>query len=226
MVTGLLLLILPSSSLSLSLACILIPIRRNILLLLLKVLYRRITIVIYSKRIKLNCFSLNHSGSVFKRSITFISNQWDKHSLCILKIKWPSEQSLENILFFNFKYGSGTKIFLPEPENCVERDLEQMLVSEMEPILQEADPGVVWVRWPGPVIASFTTKWSSRPCSELASIKQKKQQPTHSATSWNIGGGPDTITIIGKRSHFKSLICRWQGDLKESIDGQLVFRNT
>lgn len=66
--------------------------------------------------------------------------------MCILKIKWPNEQSLENILFFNFKYGSGTKMFLSEPENCVERDLEHMLVSEMEPILQEAEPGVVWVR--------------------------------------------------------------------------------
>lgn len=37
-------------------------------------------------------------------------------------------------------------MFPSEPEDCVESNLEHMLVSEMEPILQEAYPGVEWVR--------------------------------------------------------------------------------
>ena len=160
---------------------------------------------------------------MLKRSITFIPNWSDKHFLCILKIKWSNEQSLENNLFILNMYLAMKRV-LPNL-----RTVWKVILSicwDLKWNLHHRKPtlGVVWMRWPGPVIISFTTKWSSWSCYEFASIKQKKQQPTHSATSWNIGGGPDVISIIGKRSHFKSLICKWQ-DLEEPIYGRVVFRN-
>lgn len=87
---------------------------------------------------------------MFKRSITFISNWSDKHFLCILKIKWPNEWSLENISFVSFKYVSDNEMFPPQPQGCVESDIEHMLGSEMESIAQEADTrsGVGEVTWP------------------------------------------------------------------------------
>lgn len=114
--------------------------------------------------------------------------------------------------------------FLPNLRTVLKVILSICWCLKWNPLPRKMTLGMVWVRWPGPVIVSFTTKWPSQPCYEFASIKQKKQQPTHSATSWNIGGGPDVISIIGKRSHFKSLICRWQGNLKAPINGQFVFR--
>lgn len=60
-------------------------------------------------------------------------------------------------------------------------------------------PTVLWVRWPGPVIVSFTIKWLSWPCCEFTITRLSKQRLTHSPTTWNTAAALDIVS--GKWGH-------------------------
>lgn len=78
-------------------------------------------------------------------------------------------------------------------QTCIESDMEQMVVSETESTPRKLTPSVVRVRWPGPVIVSFTIKWPSRP---FCPTKMNKQQFVHSIASWNFGVDLNIVNTI------------------------------